>query len=149
MIHRLTGQAGLIQEIIPVKPAPRVVVPGSFEVPTRVCLPDAIHLKVARREVSRLECEIRVAQRLLTEVIQAMLVVRNSAFVGTVRELPVQVEQTVFLVIERHSEGPVVGANASRAVEADSSFGPPLVLCPGIAWSVVHALLHHNLYLSL
>jgi hypothetical protein len=53
------------------------------------------HLKVARREVSWLEGEIRVAQRLLAEVIQAVLVARNSAFSGAVRELSVQVEQTV------------------------------------------------------
>jgi hypothetical protein len=57
-----------------------------------VCLPDAIHLKVVRREVSWLECEIRVAQRLLAEVIQVMLVARNSAFVGAFRELSVKVE---------------------------------------------------------
>ncbi len=114
-----------------------------------MCLPNAIHLKVARREVSWFEREVGVAQRLLTEVIQAVLVVRESALAGTVGELPVQVEQTVLLVVQRNRERPVVGADASRAVEAESSFVPPLVLRPGCAWHVVHALLHHHFHLPL
>jgi hypothetical protein len=36
MVQRLTEQAGLLQEIIPVQPTPRVVVPGRFEVAARV-----------------------------------------------------------------------------------------------------------------
>ena len=112
-------------------------------------LPNAIQLKVARSEVSWLEREVGMAQRLLAEVIQAVLMVRDSTFAGAIRELPVQVEQTVLLVVERHRERPVVGANASRAVEANSPFGPPLVLRPRSAYSVVHALLHHHLHLPL
>jgi hypothetical protein len=50
-------------------------------------MPDAIHFKVATRKVSWLECEIGAAQRLLAEVIQAVLVVRNSVVVGAIREL--------------------------------------------------------------
>jgi len=83
---------------------------------------DAIHLKVACREVSWLEREVGVAQRLLTEVIQAVLVVRKSVLAGVVGELPVQVEQTV---VQRHRERPVVAADASRAVEAESLSYPP------------------------
>ena len=95
-------------------------------------LPDAIQLKVTQCEVSWLEREVGMTQRLLAEVIQAVLMVRDSAFAGVVRELPVQVEQTVLLMVERHRERPVVGANASCAVEANSPFRPPLVFRP---WS--------------
>ena len=57
-------------------------------------LPDTIQLKVARCEVSWLEREVGMAQGLLSEVIQAVLMVRESAFAGAIRELLVQVEQT-------------------------------------------------------
>ena len=71
-----------------------------------------------------------MAQHLLAEVIHAVLVVRESVFAGAVCELRVQVEQTVLLVVERNRERPVVG-KASRAVGADSPFGPPPASAPG------------------
>jgi hypothetical protein len=56
-----------------------------------------------------------------------------------------EVKQTVFLIVERHRERPIVGADASRAVEADAPFGPPLVLAR-VDWRVVHTLPHHPFY---
>ena len=44
--------------MIPVWLAIRAVLPGLFEVARRMCLPDAIHLKVARSEVYWLEHEL-------------------------------------------------------------------------------------------
>ncbi|SRR6266702_1142526 len=104
---------------------------GRFEITTRVCLPDPIHLKVARREFSWLKREVGVAQRLVAEVVQAVLVVRESALAGAVRELPVQVEQTVLLVVQRHRERPVVGSlsapirPASRIPSCTTTRPPP------------------------
>ena len=122
-----TRQGGLLQEIILIYPVPHLAVPGTFEIAARVCLPDAIHLKsrVARSPDSS------VAQHLLAEVIHAVLVVRESVFVGVVCESRVQVEQTVILVVERHRERLVVGAEATCAVGADSPFGPPPASAPG------------------
>ncbi|KAH9173226.1 hypothetical protein EDB89DRAFT_1905512 [Lactarius sanguifluus] len=108
----LTGQPGLLQEIIPIWPVPRVVVPGIFKIATRVCLPDVVHLEVARREVSGLEREVGMAQRLLTEIIQTVLVVRESVLAGA---------------SETANINPVFGADVSRAVEAESPFVPHCV----------------------
>ena len=83
-----------------------------------MCLLDVIYLKSAHRDVPWLEHEVGIAQRLLVEVIQATLVVPESVFPAAIRKLPVQVEQTVLLVIERH---PVRLSEASRA-EAGSPF---------------------------
>ena len=68
---RLTGQVGLIREIIHIQQVPRIIISGCFEVVTRVCLPDMIHLKIACSEVSGFEREAKRVQRLMAEVVQA------------------------------------------------------------------------------
>ncbi len=66
-------------------------------------LSHAVHIKVARRKVARFECEVRVAERLLPEVIQAVLVMRESANVigaPPVGQLRVEIEEAMFLMVE-------------------------------------------------
>jgi hypothetical protein len=86
-----------------------------------------VHVKIARRKVARFEREVRVAQRLLAEVVQAVLVMRESTpgrGVVVAGELRVKVEEAVFLMVERHRERSVVGTETRRAVKAE----PALVL---------------------
>ena len=87
-----------------------------------MCSPDAIDFKVARREVSWLEREVGVVQHPLAEVIQAALVVRKLVIASAVRELPLQVDQTVLFGVEQDRDRPVFGTDASGAVDADSPF---------------------------
>jgi hypothetical protein len=112
-------------------------------------LSHAVHLKIAPRKVARFEREVRVAQRLLAKVVQAVLVMRESVVVIAVGELRVQVEETVFLMVERHRERSVVDAEARRPVEAESTLVPPLVLRSHPTRHVVHALFHHHFYVPL
>ena len=93
----------VLQEMIPLKPPLRIIIPSRLEIATHMRLPHAVHLKIARRKVAPFECEVRVAQRLLPEVVQAVLVVRESAgFVvsAAVGQLRVQVEEAVLLVVK-------------------------------------------------
>ena len=80
-----------------------------------------------------------------------MLVVRESNLAGAIRELRVQVEQTVLFVVERVTANVrrFVGADPSRTVEAESPFVLPLVVHPGSTSRVVHALPHHHFHLPL
>ncbi|KAI9439099.1 hypothetical protein H4582DRAFT_2056940 [Lactarius indigo] len=142
--------AGLLQRVTPIQPVLRIavlmVVLSRVEIATRVCLPGATHLKLTPHEISRLEREVAVAQRLPTEIIQTVLVpmMRDPALVDNV--LGVHGRAT-----ERDTANvPVVGADAaSRAVESESTFVSPLILYPWSAYRVVHALLHHHFYFPL
>lgn len=60
-----------------------------------------IHLKIARSKVARFERKVRMTQRLLSEVVQAMLVMRESTrILGAIGELCMEVEKAVFLMVE-------------------------------------------------
>jgi hypothetical protein len=126
----LTVDPTLLQEMIPLQPPHRIIIPRRLEIPTHMRLPHAVHLKIPRRKVAPLKCEVRVAQRLLPEVIQAVLVVRESAIVvvSAVGQLRVEVEEAMLLVVKRHRERPVVGTKARRAVESKPALVPPLLL---------------------
>ena len=143
------GDPTILPEIIPLKPAPRIIVPRRLKIATHMRLSHAVHLKIPRRKVARLERQVGVAKRLLAEVVQAMLVVCEPVVAGTVGELLVQVEETVLLVVERDRERPVVGAETRRAVVSEPPLEPPLVLRPRPTRDVMHALLHHHFYVPL
>ena len=114
-----------------------------------------VHLKIARPgrgKVARFEREVRVAERLQAEVVQAMLVMRESAVVrgAALAELRVQVEQAVFLVVERDRERPVGRSETRRAVKAEPALVLPLASSRRRrSRDVMHALFHHHFYLPL
>lgn len=114
-----------------------------------------VHVKIPPRKVARFECEVRVAQRLLAEVVQAVLVMRESArgviTVGSaVGELRVKVEEAVFLMVERHRERSVVGTETRRAVKAEPALVLPLVLASrSTTRDVMHALFHDHFHFLL
>ena len=69
-VMRVTRQVGLLEEVIHRHLASSSSCsPRQFRSRDTCVSPNPIHLKVAPREVSWLECQVGVAQRLLTEVI--------------------------------------------------------------------------------
>jgi hypothetical protein len=142
-----------VPEMIPLQPVLRVAIPRRLEIATHVRLPDPHHLEIARRKVARarLQREVRMTERLLAQVIQAVLVVRESLVrvargavdVGGGGELRVKVQEAVRLVVERDGKRPILRADARCAVEPEPALERPLVPRAPVR-VVVHALFHHH-----
>ena len=146
----LTRDPTVLQKMIPLQPPLRVIIPRRVEITTHMRLSHPVHPKIARRKVARFEREVRVAQRLLAEVVQAVLVMRESTsrvILSAIGELRVEVEQAVFLMVERDRERSVLGTETRRAVKAEPALVPPLVLASATRTrNVMHTLFHNHFY---
>jgi hypothetical protein len=148
--------------MIPTKPILRIPIPSGLKIATRMRLSDAIHVQITRRrhrKVSRFEREIGMTERLLTKVIQAVLMVRESVTIIIIiivasigdGELCVKIDETMLLVIERDGERSILMSviEAPRAVESESSLIPPLVRRSRSSHDEMHALFHLHFYFPL
>ena len=147
--------------MIPTKPILRIPIPSGLKIATRMRLSDAIHVQITRRrhrKVSRFEREIGMTERLLTKVIQAVLMVRESVTIIIIivasigdGELCVKIDETMFLVVERDGERSILMSvvEAPRAVESESSLIPPLVRRSRSSRDEMHALFHLHFYFPL